>query len=570
VTAVLGAASLHRVAGAAGNGTTDDTTAIQNALTAAAAIVATQGRQTVILPTGTYAVSFNGTAGAPSGYSNNQTPALLLKAGVELVADGQVTIKPAAIGATTLNGGITLPQATVTVASTSSFPSTGRIQFAGTTDVVTYTGKTSTTFTGCSGGTAVLSNGVAVAEGARKCVFGTDWSSQVSNWAVRGIKIDGQMTQAVEVEHGAFFIGPSTDWVIEDCEITGTLGKAIHVVGETSGAARVPARWTVRNNYIHDIASNAVGFSQAGATDFQITGNTIATNLLGGAESVICGSQTNVLRYVISNNIVTAFGDIGANGSDGLISGNTVVIPSTSLGPGIRVQNGSRLRIVGNSINMTGTTDTDCSGIRLTDTATVDSLIAGNSIVRAAGSGIAVSTSSGAHTGVVISGNTVSGGSGVEAGIVINGVSGATGATISSNVIRSTVQAINVKSGATDCTVSGNYCSGSEIIVSGAGATVTGNRVTGASGNNSAMRVLGGKSTCSGNVLTGFANNGSAGVLQLGSTFNAVVGNVLDNATANQKGVVENAGADNNKITSNILAGTSMANTIVGAGTVVA
>ena len=61
-------------------------------------------------------------------------------------------------GATTTNGSHTLPQATITVASTSGFPTSGAI-WVNTTQYVTYTGVTSTTFTGCSGGTGTITTG---------------------------------------------------------------------------------------------------------------------------------------------------------------------------------------------------------------------------------------------------------------------------------------------------------------------------------------------------------------------------------------------------------------------------
>lgn len=60
---------------------------------------------------------------------------------------------------TQLNGAATSGASTVTVFDTSGFPSSGTIYIAGTT--VTYTGKTSTTFTGCSGTPTALSGAPA-------------------------------------------------------------------------------------------------------------------------------------------------------------------------------------------------------------------------------------------------------------------------------------------------------------------------------------------------------------------------------------------------------------------------
>jgi hypothetical protein len=50
---------------------------------------------------------------------------------------------------TTLDGDVAIDDDTITVASTNGFPSSGTIGIE--TDKITYTGKTSTTFTGCSG-----------------------------------------------------------------------------------------------------------------------------------------------------------------------------------------------------------------------------------------------------------------------------------------------------------------------------------------------------------------------------------------------------------------------------------
>jgi len=62
------------------------------------------------------------------------------------------------------SNGQSLPQATINVASTTGFPSSGTIfvTTAAGLQTVTYTGTTGTTFTGCSGGTGAMSTGGAV------------------------------------------------------------------------------------------------------------------------------------------------------------------------------------------------------------------------------------------------------------------------------------------------------------------------------------------------------------------------------------------------------------------------
>lgn len=58
------------------------------------------------------------------------------------------------------SNGQVLPQATINVASTTEFPNSGSVKIQN--QIVTYTGKTSNTFTGCSGGTVTLATGNTV------------------------------------------------------------------------------------------------------------------------------------------------------------------------------------------------------------------------------------------------------------------------------------------------------------------------------------------------------------------------------------------------------------------------
>jgi len=58
------------------------------------------------------------------------------------------------------SNGVTLPQATINVVSTTGFPSSGQVLVAN--QLVTYTGITATTLTGCSGGNVTLATGNTV------------------------------------------------------------------------------------------------------------------------------------------------------------------------------------------------------------------------------------------------------------------------------------------------------------------------------------------------------------------------------------------------------------------------
>lgn len=63
--------------------------------------------------------------------------------------------------ATTIASGASLPAATLTVGDTTNFPSTGSLSIGANT--IAYTGKTGTTFTGCTGGTGSVVVGDRVA-----------------------------------------------------------------------------------------------------------------------------------------------------------------------------------------------------------------------------------------------------------------------------------------------------------------------------------------------------------------------------------------------------------------------
>lgn len=63
------------------------------------------------------------------------------------------------------SNGATLPQATINVASTNGFPSSGSftVNISGSLQTITYTGVTATSFTGCTGGTGTLATAQVVA-----------------------------------------------------------------------------------------------------------------------------------------------------------------------------------------------------------------------------------------------------------------------------------------------------------------------------------------------------------------------------------------------------------------------
>jgi hypothetical protein len=175
--------------GAVGDGVTDDRVAIQNAVNAAMAL----GAFTVYLPTGIYSVSRAGSnahsidfsaadylqlRGAGKGRSVLRHPSGMPNASVAVVRINNcrgVTVSDLTIDGNWGNAmtrlvdashGVSLPTATLHVESTADFPSSGTITVVtdqgGPGQIITYTGKTATTLTGCAGGTGRLALGDAV------------------------------------------------------------------------------------------------------------------------------------------------------------------------------------------------------------------------------------------------------------------------------------------------------------------------------------------------------------------------------------------------------------------------
>jgi hypothetical protein len=80
--------------------------------------------------------------------------------------EAHLDFSPISAGATTVaagSNGQAMPQGTINVGSTATFPKFGNVTIAGITGTVQYTGITGTTLTGCTGGTGTLATGAAVA-----------------------------------------------------------------------------------------------------------------------------------------------------------------------------------------------------------------------------------------------------------------------------------------------------------------------------------------------------------------------------------------------------------------------
>jgi hypothetical protein len=97
-----------------------------------------------------------------AGYVSNETASVSITKSVEIRGQNRITSEISTPATTIAAGsnGVSLPQATLNVASTAGFPSSGTLHvFTTSWQTVTYTGVTGTSFTGCSGGTGVMSTG---------------------------------------------------------------------------------------------------------------------------------------------------------------------------------------------------------------------------------------------------------------------------------------------------------------------------------------------------------------------------------------------------------------------------
>jgi hypothetical protein len=121
-----------------------------------------------------------------------------------------------------------LPQATINVTDTTDFAPSGTIQvWTGAAYVaVAYTGKTATTFTGCTGGAGTINTNGAVGQGIFWKHIPSAAITILANWvAVEGCAIFGATGNTVwitgnvdpSVAHGYVFPGGSNFWAVRDC-----------------------------------------------------------------------------------------------------------------------------------------------------------------------------------------------------------------------------------------------------------------------------------------------------------------------------------------------------------------
>ncbi len=148
---------------------------------------------------------------------------------------------------TSLAGATTGGEATITVDSTTGFPSSGTIYLGSTT--VTYTGKTSTTFTGCSGvGTHPI---------------GAPVTNVLGNGCRAGDGIMGKVeSSATEDESSQISGRKDPDWPIQ------CVGKPVGKV--VANGTKI--YWATTRGYVYGLNWNSSGSSVAGGDETLISG----------------------------------------------------------------------------------------------------------------------------------------------------------------------------------------------------------------------------------------------------------------------------------------------------------
>lgn len=116
----------------------------------------------IVLPGGPQTIAYTGKTATSFTGASGGTGTLRGNGDLGRIGNPVGLLSPANTHITAPSDGAVLPQATINVASTNTFPTSGQIVIGTQLDgdqTVTYTGITSTTFTGCTGGTGTIHTG---------------------------------------------------------------------------------------------------------------------------------------------------------------------------------------------------------------------------------------------------------------------------------------------------------------------------------------------------------------------------------------------------------------------------
>jgi hypothetical protein len=266
--------------------------------------------------------------------------------------------------ATTTNGSHTLPVGTITVVSTTGFAPSGTILLAGS-QTVTYSAKTSTTFTGCSGGTGTITTASTVVQGidANKPVLQIDIPKTLIQGNYFGPRGDAliacRVTQDGIVIHANTTGDDRPRTFVDSSSATTRLVVTSNNIGSTTSSATnqcmniLGANSIVSNNNVQLGPTGSVGV-KIQAASCSVTGN----QFNGGTRGVWANSSD---PYVVGNRNTGGSGSaVDVTGASGTIvvkdhwTGNTTINTNS----GTSTQSGNAVTTVFNIAHGMGTTPT--------------------------------------------------------------------------------------------------------------------------------------------------------------------------------------------------------------------
>lgn len=333
--------------------------------------------------------------------------------GQVLIGNGQATTIAAG------SNGQALPQATINVASTTDFPTSGTLNVTTSlgTQTVTYTGKTATSFTGCSGGTGTMSTGAAVTNASSRfdaatltAGSGVSITNGAGTVTIAATGSGGTVT-SVDVSGGTTGLTTSGGPITGSGTITlaGTLNAANGGTGQSSytkgdllaasGASALAKVGVGTNGQVLTADSTqTAGVKWATPT----TGTVTSVDVSGGSTglSFSGGPITGSGTITMAGTLDVDNGGTGATSLTGYVKGNgTSAFTASASVPGSDVSG----NISGNAANVTGTVAIANGGTGQTTAPTNGQLLIGNAgnysvAGLTAGSGVTITPGAGTIT----------------------------------------------------------------------------------------------------------------------------------------------------------------------------
>jgi len=223
--------------------------------------------------------------GSTLGFPSSGNLFVSTSTGTQTVTYSGIVNTTIAVGS---NGAI-LPQGTINVASTTGFPTSGTINVATTSNVlqvVTYTGTTPTSFTGCTGGTGTMSTGGAVTgQIFTGCTGGTGVLGTNASVSINQPSTDDSIYRIVAI--------PSTSQVV--------------LVPFTGGTPDIS---TLKNNITSRAALSYRVIDVAAASQLAVAAGNYFIGTMNGGPCINTGQATSQFQFLLRGTSAT-FGTFG-------------------------------------------------------------------------------------------------------------------------------------------------------------------------------------------------------------------------------------------------------------------